>query len=103
MSAPSAVGLVLMAELLMGQLRLVAQESRHTLPDEPSAAWAEVEQMHQALRPPRDWQSHPPTTEQLAAFQIPIRQAAASFADKAVEFIARFPTNENVGDARVTV
>ena len=30
-------------------------------------------------------------------------RTALSFADKAREFIERFPTNENVGDARITV
>lgn len=35
--------------------------------------------------------------------QKQIREMAVSYADKAREFIKRFPTNENVGDARVTV
>ena len=44
-----------------------------------------------------------PTAEQVAEFQKQVRQTAVSFADKAQEFIERFPTNENVGDARITV
>lgn len=59
--------------------------------------------MHQALRPPDDWQTHEPTREQVAEFQKQVRKTAVSFADKAREFIERFPTNENIGDARITV
>ena len=73
------------------------------LPDDPPKAWAEVQKVHQALRPPGDWRTHEPTAEQVAAFQKQIRQTAVSFADQAREFIERFPTNENIGDARITV
>lgn len=84
--------------------QLFAQEKTHyTLPDDPAQAWAEVEKVHQALRPPNDWQEHPPTSEQVTEFQKQVRQTAVTFADKAREFIARFPTNENLGDARITV
>src|SRR6185436_10985351 len=89
---------------LVTQQQLWAQERpRHTLPDDPNKAWAEVQKVHQALRPPDDWRKHEPTAEQVAEFQKQVRQTAGSFADKAREFIERFPTNENVGDARITV
>jgi peroxiredoxin len=39
----------------------------------------------------------------VSEFQKQIHQTAVSFADKAREFIERFPSNENVGDARITV
>src|SRR5947209_3250736 len=95
---------VLLVAVLIGQPQLFAQEkSRQTLPDNPDKAWAEVENVHQALRPPDDWRSQAPAAEQIAEFQKRVRQTAASFADKAQEFIERFPTNENVGDARITV
>jgi thiol-disulfide isomerase/thioredoxin len=81
-----------------------AQETpRHLLPDDPAQAWAEVGKVHQALRPPEAWRTHDPTAEQVAEFQKQVRQTAVSFADKAREFIERFPTNENIGDARITV
>jgi thiol-disulfide isomerase/thioredoxin len=73
------------------------------LPDDPTTAWAEVEKMHETLRPPNEWQAHKPTAEQVARFQTQVRQSAFLFADKAREFIERFPTNENIGDARITV
>jgi thiol-disulfide isomerase/thioredoxin len=75
----------------------------HTLPDDPAKAWVEVEKVHQALMPPDDWGTHEPTPPQVAEFQKQVRQTAVSFADKAREFIERFPTNENIGDARLTV
>ncbi len=82
-----------------------AQEKphRYTLPDDPAKAWAEVEKVHQALRSPDDWRTRQPKPEEVSEFQKKVRQTAVSFADKAREFIERFPTNENVGDARITV
>jgi hypothetical protein len=55
------------------------------------------------MRAPREWQSQPPSSEQLEAFQKQVRGTAIAFAAKAREFVERFPTNENVGDARITV
>lgn len=84
----------------------IAQEKpsgRHTLPDDPAAAWREVEKVHQALRPPADWRTRQPKPEEIAAFQKQVRETAVTFADKAREFVQQFPTNENVGDARITV
>src|SRR5262249_39802166 len=69
-----------------------------TLPSDATAAWAEVEKVHMALRPPADWQNKPPTAEEKTAFQNQLRTTALSFAGKAREFVRRFPTNENVGD-----
>jgi thiol-disulfide isomerase/thioredoxin len=66
-------------------------------------AWAEVQRVHQALRPPEDWQTRKPTPEEVSRFQKQVRETAVAFAGKAREFIRRFPTNENVGDARLTV
>jgi len=84
----------------------LAQEtspSRHILPDDPAAAWAEVSNVHQALRPPAEWYTGKPNAGEVVAFQKKVRAAAVSFANKAREFVERFPTNENVGDARITV
>jgi thiol-disulfide isomerase/thioredoxin len=79
------------------------EQPGHTLPNDPAKAWAEVEQVHQALRAPDDWRTKPPTPDQVAEFQVQVRKTALSFADKAREFVDRFPTNENIGDARITV
>jgi len=95
---------LLLTGILVTQPQLLAQEkSRHSLPDDPTQAWAEVEKVHQALSPPEEWRTNEPKPEQAAEFQKQVRQTAASFADKAREFIERFPTNENVGEARITV
>jgi thiol-disulfide isomerase/thioredoxin len=104
MRTKSIVHALLVAGALILQPQSFAQEKfRNTLSDDPAKAWAEVEKVHQALRPPDDWREHPPTSEQVTEFQKQVRQTAVSFADKAQEFIERFPTNENVGDARITV
>src|ERR1700689_2012493 len=89
--------------LIVGPRLLSQEKSPHTLPDDPTKAWAEVEKLQESLRPPNDWQSHEPSPEQVAEFQKQVRQSAVAFADKAQEFLARFPTNENVGDARIMI
>jgi thiol-disulfide isomerase/thioredoxin len=98
------VSRIVLAGFLVAQSQSWAQEQPgHTLPSDAAKAWAEVEQVHQALRAPDEWRTHPPTEEQVAEFQVQVRQTALSYADKAREFVDRFPTNENIGDARITV
>lgn len=75
----------------------------YTLSGDPAAAWVEVEKVHVALQPPAAWRTHAPTPEEVAQFQKQVDETAVSFANKAEEFIKRFPTNENIGDARITV
>jgi thiol-disulfide isomerase/thioredoxin len=103
MNAKPVIHLLLLTGFLIAQTPLLAQETPrpHTLPDDPAKAWAEVEKQSQALRPPNDWQTHQPTPEEKAEFQKQIRKTAGSIADKAGKFIERFPTNENIGDARI--
>ena len=104
MHTKSIVHTILLAGTLSVLPQLFGQEKpRYTLPDDAGKAWVEVEKVHQALRPPDDWRAHAPTSEQVTEFQKQVRQTAVSFADKAREFIERFPTNENIGDARITV
>jgi len=104
MNTQPVINALLLTGFLVTQPQLLAQEkSRHTLPNDPTKAWAEVEKVHQALEPPEEWQTNEPKPEQVAEFQKQVRQTAASLADKAREFIERFPTNENIGDARITV
>ena len=100
----AVISALLLTAILVSMSPVSAQEkSRHVLPDDPVAAWAEVEKVHQTLRAPNEWRTNTPTPEQVAEFQMQVRQTAASFAEKAREFVARFPTNENIGDARITV
>src|SRR4051812_48146974 len=104
MRSKSVVHALLVAGALILQPRLFAQEKpRYTLPNDPAKAWAEVEKGQQPLSAPDDWQRHEPTAEQVAEFQKQVRQTATSFANKAREFIERFPTDENIGDARLTI
>jgi len=78
-------------------------DGSHRLPDDPAAAWKEVGKVHEALRPPANWRTAQPKPEEIAEFQKKVRETAVSFAHLAREFAERFPTNENVGDARITV
>src|SRR5215471_13286231 len=71
----------------------------YKLPNDPAAAWAEVDKVHRALLPPTAWQTNAPTPEEVAQFQKQVRETAISFANKAEEFILRYPTNDNIGDA----
>ena len=104
MCAKSISRILLLIGVLIVYPQLFAQEnSGQTLPSDPAKAWAEVKKVHQALRPPDDWRSHEPTAEQVSEFRKQVRQTAVSFADKGREFIERFPTNENIPDARITV
>ncbi|HKQ36541.1 MAG TPA: hypothetical protein VJ063_00605, partial [Verrucomicrobiae bacterium] len=97
-------GLFLSGFLLAQALMSLAREKPpQLLADDAATAWVEVDKVHEALTPPREWRSKPPTPEQMAQFQKQVRDAAFSFAGKAREFIARFPTNENIVDARITV
>ena len=99
----SAIRVIYCLLLTMGPLVLELPSRAHTLPADPAMAWAEVEKVHAALRPPEEWRTREPNAEEVAGFQKQVREAAQSFANKAREFIERFPTNENVGDARITV
>jgi len=102
MQVSSLVRVILSIGVLVLVPPLLAQE-KATLPADPTAAWEEVQKVHEALVPPHSWRTQAPTPEQVAEFQKQVRQAAISFAEKAREFIKRFPNSENVGDARLTL
>src|SRR2546428_701959 len=69
--------LLLLAGFLARQPELLAQEkSRYTLPDDPTKAWAEVQKVHQALRPPDAWRTNEPKPDEVAGFQKQVRQTA---------------------------
>jgi len=96
----ASAGLLVMPPHLLAQQQ---QTRSFTLSDDPEKAWAEVEKVHEALRRPDDWATRTPSPDEVTKFQKRVREAAVSFADKAREFVHRFPSNENVGDARITV
>jgi peroxiredoxin len=75
-------------------------ESPEPLPASPETAWADVEKAEASARPRPDWRDREPKPEELAAFQKQVQAANAVLARKAREFTMRFPTNENVSDAR---
>jgi thiol-disulfide isomerase/thioredoxin len=52
--------------------------------------------------PPMEWQTNPPTTEQLAKFDDQQAAQAGALADKALYFYIRFPNDPNAQRARTT-
>jgi hypothetical protein len=68
-----------------GHARAAQGESStgYKLPDDPVAAWAEVEKVHRALQPPAAWRTHTPRPEEVAQFQKQVGEIAVSFANKA--------------------
>jgi peroxiredoxin len=96
----ATAGLCLVASTSSAQEK---QVQRPMLPDDPAAAWSQVQEVHRALRPPDDWRPRQPSAEQITEFQNKVRELAVAYARKAREFVERFPTNEHVGDARITV
>ncbi|HTD85716.1 MAG TPA: TlpA disulfide reductase family protein, partial [Candidatus Binatia bacterium] len=96
------IGVALLAACFIPEPPLFAQTNA-TLPDDPAKAWAEVEKVHEALSAPAEWRTNAPTAQEVSAFQKQAPQVARSFAGKAREFVQRFPTDENVRDARITV
>jgi peroxiredoxin len=104
MNAKPVIYVLLLTGLLAAQSELLAQgESRYTLSEDPSKAWAEIQNAYQALSRPHDWQTREPDPEQVAKFQKQECATAVSCADQARKFIVRFPTNENVDAARTIV
>jgi thiol-disulfide isomerase/thioredoxin len=98
LNAKSFVYAILMTVLPAAQQLSAQDKPRYALPDEPSAAWGEVQKALLAMHEKR---AQKPNEEQAIEFQKQMRQIAVSLADKEREFIDRFPTNENVGEARV--
>jgi hypothetical protein len=82
-------------------LAIGQSSSPKLLPDNPELAWQEVDKIPRGLQPPPDWRSRTPTPDEVTAFQKTIRENAWTFARQAREFVTRFPTNENVADARI--
>ena len=80
-----------------------AQRARSTLSDDPDKAWEEVDKIHQALRPPDNLLQGKADANELEKFRKQLRASSEEFAGKAREFMKAFPTNENVGEARLVL
>mgnify|MGYP001224222261 CR=1 FL=1 len=98
------IKLLLLSVFLLPQGQLLAREkTQYKLPDDPTKAWVEVGKVYQALSRPAEWRTKEPGPDEVAQFQKQVRQTAMSFAEKAREFMGRFPTHEKVGDARINL
>ena len=94
----------LAAACCLGQTTLLAQEKParpDPLPGDPAPAWSGVEARLATLRPPAEWHSRPPSPAQVTEFQSTVRASALACARQAREFVARFPTNDHAGEARI--
>ena len=60
-------------------------------------AWAEVEKASEPPTPPAAWKEHPPTREEVVAFQYPFLTNAIA---RNRDFYTRFPADTNAADAR---
>ena len=70
------------------------------LPDDAAAAWKVVTAAMQPPVPPAEWNQKPPTEEEVAKFKAAMAIAAGQAADKAGEFLTRFPTDAHASEAR---
>src|SRR3989442_1589204 len=77
---------------------LAQERPPYALSDDPTKAWAEVEKVHQALRPPDDWRTHEPTAEDLCA-QMSVDEFTHCWANKSAPSNRR-PAGQSDSSAR---
>src|SRR4051812_40477311 len=67
---------------------------------EADRAWLNLQKAMQPPGYPAEWQTAPPTKEQVAEFEKKNGILAAEGPDKARQFYTKYPTNENAAEAR---
>jgi thiol-disulfide isomerase/thioredoxin len=67
---------------------------------DPADAWREVKKACTPPVPPEEWREHEPSAEIVAAYKADQAKRAAAGVDKLKDFIARFPDDEHIADAR---
>ncbi len=67
---------------------------------EADKVWADLTKSFQPPSFPPEWQTNPPTPEELTRFEKQNAQLAGQAADKARDYYTRFPQSENSDDAR---
>jgi len=103
-----ALRLTLLAALALGALHALPSARAATepkpaaapLPADEAAAWAEVQAAAKPKPTPAAWDDEPPADEARLAFLNEQAAAQSLAADKAAEFIQRFPKSERLGTAR---
>jgi thiol-disulfide isomerase/thioredoxin len=78
----------------------VAPNTKNLLSDDAKKAWDEVVESTRPPKPPAAWNQKAPTEAERSAFALEMGKAAALAADKAKEFLVRFPEHEKADDAR---
>jgi len=77
-----------------------ASPAANLLPDDPEAAWAEMQKALTPPIPPKEWNERAPSQEELAKFRLDMGKAAGSAADRAKEFYRRFPEHPKAAEAK---
>lgn len=98
-----AGGLILVAAVAPAWLRAAESTVVTRLPDDPAAAWAALNTAQQALQPPPEWRTKPPTPAIAQAFRDRVRTGSATLAAQAREFLQRFPGHAQAAEARKIV
>jgi len=70
------------------------------LPDDADAAWKVVEDALTPPAPPKEWNEKQPSQEEIAKFRLEMGKFAGVAADKAKEFLTRFPKHEKAEKAK---
>lgn len=75
-------------------------QGRNLLPDDPEAAWKEIEKAAKPPTPPAEWGGKPPTDEQRKEFYKFLGEQSEVVANKAKEFHTRFPNHAKAEEAK---
>lgn len=82
------------------QQETAATTKTNLLPDDAAAAWKAVSDAMQPPVPPAEWNQKAPSEEEVAKFKASMAVAAGLAADKASEFLSRFPQDTHAAEAR---
>jgi len=77
-----------------------APEKKQLLPDDDTKAWTEVQGAAKLPPTPTEWRTKQPSRDEVQAFRTKQADAASAAADKAIEFLTRFPTSSHALEAR---
>ncbi len=78
----------------------IAKAKANLLPDDAAEAWKVVTAAMQPPLPPAEWNQKQPTEEEVSKFKASMAIAAGHAADKAAEFVVRFPADAHASEAR---
>lgn len=74
--------------------------AKNLLPDDAEAAWKALLEATKPPLPPAEWNQKKPSEEEFAAFRKKMGEFAGLAADKAKEFVTRFPESKELDTAK---